>query len=386
VLDTASLQNAPVGSTLPVGIPLPEIPDISSGRVPVLPNVGLATTGTKLERGYIQSWNFTLEKELPHEWVAQAGYVATRSIRQLGFLDLNVESPIAPAGCVVGATTGGCGGDASRRYYTADYGFRRAATSLITPIANNHYDALQTTLKHRFRNGYQVDLAYTWSKTIGIAGVTNEKGHAYIQTPEFYFMNRGLAPQDRPHNFQALFIAQPPFGAGRRWANSGIGSKVLGGWQLSGLLRAVSGSPFQIQAGGTSSSNLNASGNTQRPDLVSSSIPISGTVGPGTTWFDTSAFAIVNDRNRFGTSPYYLLHGPGLFDVDMALSRSFKLSERFSLQFRAQAINLTNTPHFSNPTGDLNSSNFGRVNGLANTGRDGGVDARQFEFNAKLSF
>ncbi|MGH9553107.1 MAG: hypothetical protein ACRD3W_27255, partial [Terriglobales bacterium] len=80
------------------------------------------------------------------------------------------------------------------------------------------------------------------------------------------------------------------------------------------------------------------------------------------------------------------LHGPGLFDVDMALSRSFKLSERFSLQFRAQAINLTNTPHFSNPTGDLNSSNFGRVNGLANTGRDGGVDARQFEFNAKLSF
>ncbi|MGH9351938.1 MAG: hypothetical protein ACRD2G_07245, partial [Terriglobia bacterium] len=109
-------------------------------------------------------------------------------------------------------------------------------------------------------------------------------------------------------------------------------------------------------------------------------------VGPGTTWFDTTAFAPVNDLNRFGTSPFYLLHGPSLYEADLALARDFRLSERFNLQFRAQAINFTNTPHFSNPNGDLNSSSFGRVNGLANTGRDGGVDARQFEFSAHLSF
>ncbi|HET7101022.1 MAG TPA: hypothetical protein VFJ52_07725, partial [Terriglobia bacterium] len=105
-----------------------------------------------------------------------------------------------------------------------------------------------------------------------------------------------------------------------------------------------------------------------------------------TTWFDTSAFAAVTDKNRFGTSPFYPLHGPPLFDLDVALARNFKLSERFNLQFRAQSINFTNTPHFGNPTGDFNSSNFGRVNGLANTGRDGGVDARQFIFTARLSF
>ena len=113
---------------------------------------------------------------------------------------------------------------------------------------------------------------------------------------------------------------------------------------------------------------------------------ISGEVGPGTQWFDTSAFAVVNDLNRFGTSPFYLLHGPGLFNADLALARNFKLTERFALQFRCQSINFTNSPHFSNPNGDLNSSSFGLVNGLANTGRDGGVDARQFEFNVRLSF
>ena len=272
VLDTASLQNAPVGSSLPVGIPLPTVPDTSTGRVSALPNVAVASTPTNLSRGYIQSWNFTLEKEFAHQWVAQAGYVATRSIRQLGYLDLNAETPIGPYGCVPGSSTQECGGNASRAFYNADYGYRLASTSLITPVANNHYDALQTKLSHRFNNNYQVQLTYTWSKAIGIAGAQNEKGRAYIQTPEFYFLNRGLAPQDRPHNFEALFVAQPPFGKGKRWANSGISSKVLGGWQLSGILKAVSGSVFQLHAGGSSTSNLNASGNTQRPDIVKTSV------------------------------------------------------------------------------------------------------------------
>ena len=387
-LDKASLQNAPVGSpNIPVGIPLPKAPDTSTGRVPLIPNVAVATTPTQLQRGYIQSWNFTLEKQLPGDWVAQAGYVATRTIRQLGFQDLNAQSPLRPAGCVPGDPANECGGNASRPFYDAVHQNRTAATSLIAPIANTHYDALQTTLKHSFHAGYQLELSYTWSKIIGIAGVTNEKGSAYIQTPEFYGLNRGLAPDDRPQNFEALFVAQPPFGAGRRWANSGFSSKLLGGWQLSGVLRVVSGTPFELHAGGTSSNNLNAtSGNVQRPDIVKSSIAISNQVGPGSTWFDTSAFAIVNDLNRFGTSPFYFLHGPGLFNVDLALARNFRLSEKFNLQFRAQAINLTNTPHFSNPNGDLNNSAFGQVNGLANTGRDGGVDARQIEFNMRLSF
>ncbi|HKX00196.1 MAG TPA: TonB-dependent receptor [Bryobacteraceae bacterium] len=387
-LDTQSLQNAPVGSrNIPVGIPLPALPDTSSGRVPLLPNVASASTPTKLQRGYIQSWNFTLEKQFARNWVAQAGYVATRTIRQLGFLDLNAQSPILPVGCIPGSADHECGGNASRLFYDAAHDKRIAATSLITPIANNHYDGLQATLKHRFGQGYQLNLSYTWSKIIGIAGVTNEKGSAYIQTPAFYFLNRGLAPDDRPQNFEALFVAQPPFGAGRRWASAGIPSKILGGWQLSGVLSVVAGTPFELHAGGTSSNNLNAtSGNVQRPDLLSSSIHVTNQVGLGTTWFDTSAFGVVDDLNRFGTSPFYFLHGPGMFNCNLALARSFVLTERFNLQFRAQAINFTNTPHFSNPNGDLNSSSFGQVNGLANTGRDGGVDARQLELSVRLSF
>ncbi|TAM82748.1 MAG: hypothetical protein EPN47_08840 [Acidobacteria bacterium] len=396
VLNSVDLQNSPIGSALPVGIPLPATPCQTCTEDPIPGNVALGTTQNDLKRGYIQSWNVTLEKELAHGWQAQAGYVATRTIRQLGFQDLNVETPIGPAGCTVGTN---CGGLASLPFFynyasggcsnvaSTDPGCRRASTNIVAPIGNMHYDSLQTTLRHQFAHGYQIMLAYTWSKNIGMAGVNNEKSHPTINTPAFYFLNRGLDPNDRPRNFQALFIGQSPFGAGKRWMTTGIGSKLLGGWQVSGILSKVSGSLFTVTAGGSSSNNLNATvGNSQRPDLIKPSINVLSNYGPHTTWFDTSAFAAVSDLNRFGTSAFYPLHGPPYFDLDFALARNFKLSERFDLQFRAQSINFTNTPHFGNPTGDFNSSNFGRVNGLANTGRDGGVDARQFIFTARLSF
>lgn len=94
-------------------------------------------------------------------------------------------------------------------------------------------------------------------------------------------------------------------------------------------MKAVSGSVFELHAGGSSSSNLNAtSGNDRRSDIVKPSVDVSGQVGPGTTWFDTTAFAPVTDLNRFGTSPFYLLHGPGLFHIDLPLACNFRSTER----------------------------------------------------------
>src|SRR6266566_4062837 len=108
-LDALGQANAPVGQALPVGIPLPATPDLTQAEVPVPGDVGVTTTPSHINRGYLQSWNLTVEKELRGGWLAQAGYVASRTIRQLGTLNLNVGSPILPAGCA----TGSCGGNAS---------------------------------------------------------------------------------------------------------------------------------------------------------------------------------------------------------------------------------------------------------------------------------
>ncbi|MDE3178961.1 MAG: TonB-dependent receptor [Acidobacteriota bacterium] len=396
VMDSASLRNSPagqcaaypdscIGGALPIGVVLPPNPNLSSGEIPIPGNVNLVTTGPNVIRGYIESWNFTVEKELPGNWVAQAGYVASRTVNQVGILDLNVGDPTY---CVTSKGKTSCGGAASEPYRRM-FG-RTAGTSLVTPIMNDHYDSLQATVQHRFAAGYQIQLAYTLSKTIGTAGVENEKNSPRIKTPKFAYLNRGLAPIDLPQNFEAVFVAQPPFGAGRRWATTGIASKILGGWQVSGLGSLLSGYPVTMSASGTS---LNASGNDQRPDILLSKVPILGAIGPEQDWFYPGAFQGV-DTQRFGTSPFYVFHGPSAFNLDLGLFRTFKLTERFNLQFRAQAFNSTNTPHFNGPSGSCGSlgtnggctgGSFGQVTSTRNFAREG-IDQRQFEFGARLSF
>ena len=370
-------QQAGGANEIPVGIPLPPLPNVTSGSVPLPGTIQTASTGDQLHRGYVESWNFTLEKEVAHGWVAQAGYVATRSVRQLGALNLNVGNPDY---CYTTSSGPACGGQASEPFNIL-YG-RTAGTYLITPIANNHYDSLQATLNHRWASGYLMKLAYTWSKTIGMNGANHEKSGLSISTPNYIYLNRGLSDLDRPQNFEAIFQAQSPFGSGKQWMSTGLGSKVLGGWMVSGIVSAISGSVFDVTADGNS---LNAPGNTQRANILKSNVAISGNVGTGTTWFDTSAFAPVTAPYTFGTAPFNVLHGPGIFDFDFGLYRTFKLSERFSLQFQAQSFNFTNTPHFSNPDGNANSSTFGRVHGTTNLAREG-LDGRQFQFGMRISF
>ena len=134
------------------GIPAPVIPDQSTGIVAIPKTYAANSLPQKFKRGYIQTWNLTLQKELRHGFTAQAGYVATRSTSTMGPLDLN-------AGQIPGA------GNAGRPLF-AKYG--RTTTSLITtPLATNMYDSLQTRLERRFAAGLQIGATYTFSKVIG---------------------------------------------------------------------------------------------------------------------------------------------------------------------------------------------------------------------------
>ena len=101
------------------------------------------------------------------------------------------------------------------------------------------------------------------------------------------------------------------------------------------------------------------------------------------TYFDTSAFARVTEV-RFGNVGRNTLRGPGVVNLDMSLFRTFKLTQTVDLQFRAEAFNVTNTPHFGLPDGDVNSSNFGQILSL-NSDLAAGA-SRQFRFGLRLSF
>ncbi len=360
------------------GIPLLQAPDLGNGIIDIGSAVAANALDDKYNRGYIQSWNFTIQKKLIWGFVGQAGYVATRSINQVGFAELNA----AP---INGGNTG--------RFLAQKFG-RTAETRLVTPIGNSMYDGLQTSLERRFAQGLQVGVSYTWSKALGICCSENSDGLAAIQLKEYYHLNRSVTNSNSPHNLTMNGVWELPFGKGRKWASQGGPlSWLVTGWQMNGILSLVSGQPFYVTS---SSTSLNAPGNTQRADQVKADVQVIGGAGTGLSFFDPLAFKPVTDA-RFGTSGFNNLIGPGIVNLDAGLFRSFRINERFSMQLRAEAFNATNTPHFGTPGTNVSNlqlnadgtiralGGFTEITSLQNTGRDG-IDERVFRFGLRLSF
>jgi hypothetical protein len=339
---------------------------LGNGIVPIDGNVAVNTIiPGQFKRGYIQSWNFSIQKQIGGGWVAESAYVGTRSVGQLAYYDRNIAS---------------VGGGNPSRPLARMYG-RNARTAQITGLGTYKYDALQNRLERRFAAGYQVGLAYTFSKNMGIAGNENGDGTPSIGLPEYYVLNRARTTLDRTHNFQLSGIAELPFGRGKKWASSGLQAAIFGGWQWNAIVSMYSGPPFSVTAPGTS---LNAPGNAQRADLVKSEVLKLGGVGRGQKYYDPAAFAEVTQA-RFGTAGFNLLDSPGTFNTDLSIFRRFPITERVSIQFRAEAFNATNTPHFSAPAGAVNSSAFLEISGVRGVGRDG-IDERMFRLGLRLGF
>ncbi len=353
-------------SRLEQGIPNIPTPDLGNGIIPIDGNVAVNTIiPGQFKRGYIQSWNFSLQKQIGGGWIAESAYVGTRSVGQLAYFDRNV------------ATVGG--GNASRPL--ARLFGRNVRTAQITGLGTYKYDGWQNRLERRFTAGYQVGLSYTFSKNMGIAGNDNGDGTPSIGLAEYYSLNRARTTLDRTHNLQMSGIAELPFGRGKKWAAAGVPAALLGGWQFNAIVSMYSGQPFSVTAPGTS---LNSPGNLQRADLVKPDVRKLGGAGPTQKFYDPTAFAEVT-AVRFGTAGFNLLNSPGTFNTDLSIFRSFSITERISLQFRAEAFNASNTPHFSAPTAAVNSSAFMEINSVRGLGRDG-IDERMFRLGLRLGF
>lgn len=377
---------APAG-LLRNGIPATPAIAINDGRSAVPGTVNVLTLGDSFRRPYIQSWNLVLEKNIGAGFVASAGYIATRTVGQSGQINLNAAR---------------VGGGPASQPLNQRFG-RVASTNLQDGMANSHYDSLQTTLKRRFSGGLQMQASYTWSKAMGLAnlGGDNDSGLA-INEPNFRNLNRAVLGINRPHNLQITGTYELPFGKGKRWlTDNKTASALTGGWQFSWLYSAFTGQPFSVTASGTS---LNAPGSTQRADLVKSKVEKLGGIGVGQPFYDPTAFAEVTTP-RFGTAGFNILTGPGTSNLDLGLFRQFTIKEGITLQFRAEAFNATNTPHFALPGGNASApsrdaqgnilrdpvTGLPRLNGfmeITNTrafGREG-IDERIFRFGLRLGF
>jgi hypothetical protein len=351
----------PPGGALPVGIPAICCPNISSGTIPLPPQALERSVGPGLlKRGYIESWNLIVERKLPSNFLVSFGYVGTQTIHQ--FADLNVNASLPGTGA------------AGQPYNKPQFSNRTAETDFWQGYLSANYHSLQASVNRQFSHGLLVKGAYTYSRAIDF---TDDDGWASVawNDPSQLRRNRAPAGFNTPHIFQLAYVYELPVGEGKTWANSGgAATKILSGWQVSGIFSAVHGQPFFLRASGAS---LNAKFQRQTPNQVGPIQQLGG-VGPGQPFYDPTAFAPVTTV-AYGNVGRNTLYGPGSVNMDFSLFRTFKMTERLGLQFRADAANFFNAPHFNNPNNNRSSGNFLIINSAKN-------DERQFRLGLRMSF
>ncbi len=358
------LATALPGGALPVGIPPICCPDISSGIIPLPPQALERSVGPgELKRGYIESWNLLVERKLPANFLVSVGYVGTQTVHQFGDLDVNTSLPGT--------------GQAGQPYNKPQFGNRTASTLFWQGFLSANYHALQVSINRQFSHGLLVKGAYTYSRAIDS---TDDDGWAGLDwnDPNILRRNRAPAGFNTPQIFQLAYVYELPVGKGKSWASGGgAATKLLSGWQTSGIFSAISGQPGWNSPLRASGASLNAVGQAQTPDLVGSVKKLGG-VGPGQPFYDPSAFAAVT-RVGYGNVGRNTLLGPGTVNMDFSLFRSFNVTERLNLQFRVDAANFFNSPHFNNPNGDFTSGAFLTITSAKD-------DERQFRFGLRLAF
>lgn len=316
------------------------------------------TINPNVRESYIQSWNIAIQRTLPKNLVLETAYVANHAVGVKAIYNIN-------AGMVPNAGQNG-------RPLFQKFG-RNADTNDIYFGTSTTYNSLQVKLDRRFANGFALTTAYTYAKAIDLSGADNGGLWVYINAQR----SRARADGDRRHVFVQSYVYELPFGKGKRFLTTGPAAQILGGWQMNGLLTLMTGEPFNLSvAGGI----INAPGNSNTPNLNGEFKALKN-VGPGTYWFDTSVFTSPA-AGTFGNLGRNILSGPGFAHLDASIFRTFKVTERWNVQFRAESINFSNTPHFNNPNGDITSPNFGRVTGV--NGAPNGP--REIQLGLKVTF
>jgi hypothetical protein len=349
-------------NTLAQGIPAFTGPPLDSGVVPIPGTVQMRTMyPDHVNRTYIQSWNLTYERKLPWDIAGSISYVGTQTTNQLA----DIEANAAEVG------QGNAGRPLARQFG------RTASTLLWDGWLSSNYHGLQIALNRPFSKGIFVKAAYTWSRAMNW---TDDQGWAglFFNAKSELDRNYAQAGYNIPHIAQFAVMADLPFARN----SNGFLAQIVKNWQVNAIASGYSGRPFAITSSGAS---LNAPGSNQTPDQVAPVRHLGG-IGANEPFYDPASFRPVTEV-RFGTVGRNYLRGPATYNLDLSLFRRFPIKDRVSLEFRAEAFNVTNTPHFALPNGNANSTAFMTItstDGLLAGG--GSSDQRQVRFGLRLGF
>jgi hypothetical protein len=347
------------------GFPAPALfPVPSNGIIAVsgpIANSTFDVVPPELREGTLQSWNVAFQRQLPHQLTAEVAYVGNRGVDLVMDVDLN-------AGLVYGA------GNAGRPQFAP---FGRTGTSRKrSNDGKSRYDGMQIKVDRRFRNGFMVTNSYTLSRSMDYV---NE--NTTIGTPIDFAQSWGRSNFDRTHNYVASAIYELPFGPGKPWMTDSTAGKIIGGWQVSALFVAQSGTPLTITGNGTL---FNTPGNTAFAN-VNGEQKVLGGLGAGNLYFDPTVYSLPGPGQQGNLRRNNGPEGPGFWQLDMSIFKRFAFGNhgRYA-EFRVDAFNAPNATRWGNPNTGFSTAagnTFGQVLGLA-----GQTTQRLIRFGGRFAF
>ena len=315
-----------------------------------------------IKNPYSEQFNFGVEREVNQATTVTVNYVGSVGRR----LDVG--------GYYNTALTPGPGDPQARALYPYI-----APTYYDRSAGSSSYNALQVSLDKRYTNGLSYQVAYTWSKSIDVAGdgwFGSEGGVPQDPYDPSGYGSRSVAGTDLTNVLAVNTVFQVPVGKGKRFSTGhGVLDYVLGNWQINNIFNAHSGLPFTPVIS-SDVANTGNGGTYETLDVVGNPNHIHRSAGE---WFNTAAYVTppgftygTAGRNSLRTAPYW--------DLDTSVFRQFPIREGRYFEFRAEAFNLLNNVVLGTPNADLNSgASFGTINTTANT-------ARQVQLAVKFIF
>jgi hypothetical protein len=307
--------------------------------------------GQDFQLPVISLWNLTLERQLGATWLVRAGYVGNKGTHLYGTADqesgmFQANPAIYYPGNNPDGTPKSTLANEQNRRINPIYGFVPVVDSSI----NSNYNGLQFTVEKRVSAGLSLLANYTWSKTLDdFAPIGSYFGPSNPFNRHFDY---GASDDDVRHVFKFAGTYQL-----RHFGVSGLADKLLNGWQTSSIVTWQGGFPFTVYSGVDNS----LSGEQEdRADFTGSKIG-QAQLSSGRShaqmvqqWFNASLFQ-PNAVGTFGNLGKNVLRGPRMFNNNMSLVKNTKITERFGVEFRAEAFNIFNNVNFQLYTSNGNT-------------------------------
>lgn len=329
---------------------------------------------SELSTPYSHQYNFTWELRPYQDWVLGLGYVGSRSHKLLAAWTQNRARHIPG----MESTSSNINERRPDPRYSDIYHVLNGSRS--------YYDAAKVTLRAPNWAGMSIEAAYWFSKAIDLgADYTNtafgRDARGESQSPYEFDVHgtmKGLSAFDQPH----AFLLNTTYQAPARGTGNHIIDRIVGAWQMNGVLLLKSGSPFTLRSGSDGPGFGNVDGGTSdRPNVLDPSVLGAKADHPdkSSRLMPRSAFGFQSLDQSAGTLGINTFRKDGIWNVNLAMSRQFALKGDTSLRFQAESLNLFNHAQFEEPGSTLTDINFGQITNTLN-------DGRTFQFTLALSF